>query len=128
MKSSKIIILSFCAFIILSTSTVFAKTLMTYNGTGIRGKYSVNSFNTKNGKFSVTHTNSSWNNVGSSYKRMQVQAHKKTWRGYSNQQTREVYGTGTKTLYYNVTSGTYKLYFHAPHRPAAANIRGSVNN
>lgn len=117
--------------LMFSSMMVFAATLMTYNGSGIRGKYSVNNFSVNSTKtIYINHTNSSWNNVASSSKYMEVQVHKRNAIGLYSATGMQfnVYGTSSKTQAYSVGSGTYKLYFHAPVNPAAADIYGSVTD
>lgn len=127
MKKTKILAGALSLYL-LGTTTAMAANLMTYEGWGIRGKYSVSSFS-NTGTFYVDHTNVAWNNVPSASQKMEVQAHLSTWYGYSNQQSITTTGTSTTTLTYSdLPTGTYKLYFYAPIDPAAADIKGTVRN
>ena len=117
--------------LVFSSIAVFAATLMTYNGSGIRGKYSVNNFSVNSTKtIYINHRNNSWNNVAASSKVMEVQVHKRNSIGLYNSTGMQftVSGTSSKTQAYSIGSGTYKLYFHAPYNPAAADISGSVTD
>ncbi|MGL5531123.1 MAG: hypothetical protein ACRC17_08450 [Culicoidibacterales bacterium] len=116
-------------FIVLSSVTVFAATLLTYSGTGIRGWYSVNNFVTNSQKtITISHTNSSWN-VPTASQIMEVQIHKKGAVFYSaTGQTMTTSGTGRTQRSFSIPSGDYKLYFHAPASSAAASISGSVTD
>lgn len=129
MKKSKIFISIFCLILIMTTITAFASTtLMTYHGWEIRGKFSVNEFVLKDSDFVVVHENVKWNNVSSAKQEMEVQAFRKAWGGYLKKQaTKTTYGVGTTRLKFTgLDKGTYKLYFHAPHSPACAEIKGEV--
>lgn len=124
-------IISTSIILTLSSMMVFAATLMTYSGTGIRGKYSVNSFTTSSTKtVYINHTNTAWNNVASSSKYMEVQVHKRNAIGIYSATGMQfnVSGVSSKTQSYSIAAGTYKLYFHAPVNPAAADISGSVTD
>lgn len=124
-------IVASCIALTLSTVSVFAATLMSYRGTEIRGKYSVNSFSTNSTQtVKINHSNDSWNNVPSSAQYMQVQVCKKKRVGFYGKTGMQfnASGVGSTTQSYSVAPGTYKLYFHAPVNPAAADISGYVSN
>lgn len=112
---------------ILLGTVAHAATLDTYAGTGIRGWYSVDSFNVTKGYFYVDHNNIRWNQpVG---QQMDIQAMQSVWYGYETKGIQSTYGTGwTYNLTFTVPNGTYKLYFHAPIDPAAADIEGTVRD
>lgn len=129
-KKTNIFISSVCLILIFTTISAFAfNTLMTYNGSGIRGKWSVGTFsiNSNNSTFYVSHTQKWWYG---GIQKMDITAYKQTIFGYTtNTGTAVVNGDGTFTITFSSKpSGVYKLYFMAEDSVNCADISGSVYN
>lgn len=129
-KKMNTFIATVCMTFILGSVTAFASSLMTYNGSGIRGKYSIGTFsiNSNDSTFYVDHSQS-WNYGGTQV--MDITAYKQNWAGSysSNQGTETASGDGSFTLTFSEKpSGVYKLYFGAEGSYNAADISGEVYN
>lgn len=113
------------------TTTVFAKsTLMTYQGWGIRGKESIQSFSLNSDTYvTVAHTNSnfSYNAYGEDV--MDVTFQSKGLLGVWSSTGYKFRTRGNTTSYYSTTlpgGNTYRLYFNTAYQGAVANISGKV--
>lgn len=129
-KLNKIITIV-CFLMICTTMTAFAATtLLTYNGTGIGGKFSVNSFNiSSNSNITINHNTTAWSGVGpASTLTLTIRIYQKNSLGlYSS--TKDYFtctGVGSNKATFNINSGTYKLYFSSNMSAAAADINGTV--
>lgn len=121
----------FCIIMIFSSITAFAATtLLSYNGTGIGGKYSVNSFSLSDTtSITINHNTSAWTNCSpSASPTLNIQVRKKNIVGLYAETGNEFSktGTGSTSMSYSLNSGTYKLYFYTNHATAKADIDGSV--
>lgn len=59
---------------------------------------------------------------------MEIRAERDVWWGWNEEASHFTYGTGTTNFdFTDLLSGTYSLYFHAPHNPAAADISGTAS-
>ncbi|GKX66887.1 hypothetical protein [Inconstantimicrobium mannanitabidum] len=134
MKILKKISLITCSLMILLSVVAFAagQTLLTYYGTGIRGRESVNSWSfTDAGKsIRINHTNEEWYEGGSGQQDMKVSVKRKDILGayhyYGN--CNVIFsgvGSFTKDFWIN-DKGTFKLYFEATEGASCADIHGSV--
>jgi len=104
-------------------------TRFTYNGQSIRGLASIGSTNVNAGQtIRVNHAQTHWNNVSVADQIMEVRIQRQS--GFIWQNVTHAVFTGTfsghRSFTHRVTNGgTHRLYFHAPRRPAAADINGS---
>ncbi len=130
-RFQQIISITLIAFFTMTVSVFASSTLLTYSGSGIRGKLSVNSF-TLNNKTTVTlkHTNKSWSYVVSDDAIMDVTFYRKGLLGHYSATAYKMrtYGTGTTTQTFPLPKDTYKLYFNTIRQGASANISGTVTN
>lgn len=114
----KIIISMFLVIVMLSTTTVFAATtLLSYDGSGIRSKDSVNSFSlSKKTTITVKHTTTDIKSIGSkspSNYSIIVSLKKKNNLFYTlTGDDFTVKGITSKNTTWTKSAGTYKLYFH----------------
>lgn len=120
-KRSGVLLLTCCIILLVSTAFAYAATnLMTYNGTGIRQKSSVNSFTlSKSTAFTVKHSTTGvkyiGNNSPSNYKLI-IYLQKKNGLQYSNTgDSFSLKGTGNKSKSWTKGKGTYRLYFQSPY-------------
>lgn len=120
-------IITFCAIMTFSSVTAFAATtILTYDGTGIGGKISVNSFTlSSTTTVTINHTTSAWTGVSSgSTPTLKIQVRKKNLAGlYTNTGNEfQKTGTGSTSKSYSLGSDNYKLYFYTSHSTTKANI------
>ena len=126
----------FCSTVLLTiiamTSTVLAAgTLMTYQGWGIRGKDSVQSFSIGSTTYiNLTHTNSNFAYNNPSEAIMDVTFTTKSfWGGWvKTPYSLRTQGNGTSYYSTNLPANTYKLYFNTIYSGAVADVSGRVTN
>lgn len=114
-------------FLFMGMSVFAAGTLMTYQGWGIRGKASIQSFtlnSDRNVTLSHTNSNFSYNAYGEDVMDVTFQSKGLIWNntGYKIR-TR---GNGTTTYSTKLPVGTYRLYFNTAYQGAVADISGDV--
>lgn len=114
-------------YLCMGISVFAAGTLMTYEGWGIRGKASIQSFSLSSDRnVTLTHTNSnfSYNAYGEDVMDVTFQSKGLIWSntGYKVR-TR---GNGTSTYSTKLPAGTYRLYFNTAYQGAVADISGNV--
>lgn len=104
-------------FTTLLSLTTFAasprSTLLTYSGSNIRSKASVNTF-TISGDRTVTvhHRTSSWTSYDPGVY-LKVALQKKGFLGYGDVGSKNYYGITSGTQVHSIAKGTYRLYFTA---------------
>lgn len=114
-------------FIAMGISVFAAGTLMTYEGWGIRGKASIQSFSIGSDRnITLNHTNKnfSFNRYGEDIMDVTFQSKGLIWSstGYSFRTK----GNGTSTFSTKLPAGTYRLYFSTAYPGAVADISGNV--
>lgn len=115
----RIIISMFLVIVMLSTTTVFAATtLLSYDGTGIRGKDSVHSFElSKKSTITVKHTTTDIGSIGgkspSNYSIVVSLLKKNNLFYNSTGDDFTVKGIKSKNATWTKSAGTYKLHFQA---------------
>lgn len=119
-KSFAILFLS----ILFITSTVHAATVITYNGQGIRGKQSIQSWTTNTRRKYTVHHNQS-PNPGSQNVGFRVAVVTRDWIGGAAHASSVFYGHNSGSFSVNLNPGTYGLYFNTTSR-GSYNIWGSV--
>lgn len=129
-KLNKIITMA-CALMICTTVTAFAAaTILKYDGTGIGGKFSVNSFTlSSNSNVTVNHNTTKWSGVGpQATPTLTIRLYQKNSLGLytSTKDYLTCTGVGSNQATFNINSGTYKLYFSSNMSSAAADINGNV--
>ncbi len=127
---------TFCAFMIVSTLTTFASTtyatLMSYEGWGIAGKDSVQTFIINDtDTVTINHTTTRWTNASpSASPTLDVEIRKKNFLGYfaGTGKFLSKSGTGSASKSFSLTDGHYRLYFSTSHSTAKADIKGNVTH
>lgn len=127
---------AFCCFMIAGTLTTFASTtyatLMSYEGWGIAGKDSVQTFIINDtDTVTINHTTSRWTNASPSVSpTLDVEITKKNAFGYfaGTGKFLSKTGTGSASKSFNLSNGHYRLYFSTSHSTAKADINGNVTH
>lgn len=117
-----IAVLSFGSLFI--TSIVHAATVITYNGEGIRGIRSVQSWSTNSKRRYTIHHNQRPNS-GSSGVGFKVSVMTRSWIGGSTHASSVFYGRTYGSFSVDLSPGTYGLYFNTTSR-GSYDIWGSV--
>lgn len=120
-----------CSCLFLFSLTVYAKgTLMSWDGSGIHSKESVDNF-TVNSKTKIKiSSNISWNSCYPNVPTLYLNLQKKGMITFSTVQTFTHTGLGNEQFTTSIDKGTYRMYFQSAGSPCTIdklNITGSVS-
>lgn len=111
-------------WVLLIANVVHAATAITYNGQGIRGKYSIQTWYTNRRRtYTVNHTQTP--SPGSGNVGFRVSVVSRSWIGGNTYASSVYYGKTSGTISVELNSGTYGLYFNTEDR-GSYDISGSV--